>query len=234
LFICDLSSLIPLATQLPPGLASEGEHVVVGSNGRSPATKDRELIEAARQQRRDGNPGAADRILRDAAGRGLIEAMIELALLARDDGRRDESDRWIESAEEALQPGDLDGRIILSGAYSLCLGCGTLFKQQERALELLIEVAQTDRHPRVQEDVALSFLYGLNECHKDEERFEHWIRRAVANGSARAAYIYAKELFRKRRPIPQVLIDMLVPAASENKSAAALLRAITKRTKKPT
>lgn len=191
-----------------------------------------ELIEAARRLRRDGNPEAAHRLLREAAGTGLIEAMIELARLARDDGRRDESDRWMASAEKSLQPGHLDGRITLSGAYSLGLGRGTLFQQQERALELLIEVGEAGEHPRVQEDLALSFLHGLNGCPKDEEQFEYWIRRAVETGSSRAAYIYAQQLFLKKYPIPQELIDKLTSVASENESAAKLLRAITKRARK--
>jgi TPR repeat protein len=203
----------------------------MGRQHTSRGAERRELVEAARRLRRDGNPEDAHRLLREAADSGLIDAMIELARLARDDGRRDESDKWMASAEKALQPDDLEGRIALSGAYGLALGRGTLFEQQERALELLIEVGEAGGYPRVQEDLALQFLHGLNGCRQDEKQFEYWISRAVETGSPRAAYIHAEHLRKRGRPIPGQLVTALAAVADENKSAKKLLAAIARRPK---
>lgn len=187
----------------------------------------RELIDAARQLLREGNRDAAHHNLRDAASKGEIEAMIELSHMALNEGNRDESDKWMDSAEEAIQPNDLEGRISLGGAYSLGLGRGTRDEQQQRALKYLEEVA-TAGNPVAQESLALHFLHGLNGCTKDERRFEHWIQQAIAAESHRALYIYVEFLFLNRRPIPSDLRESLATMKLENKSAEKLLRTISK------
>lgn len=100
-------------------------------------------------------------------------------------------------------------------------------------MQLLLEVAAAG-NTRVQEDVALQFLYGLNGCVEDETQFEYWIGRAVARGSARAVYIHAKHLFERRQPIPNKYIEVLEHSKSENKSAEKLLRAIAVSAKRKT
>lgn len=188
-------------------------------------------IDEARQLHRSGQSEVAIQKLGVLAEAGSIDAMIELAHIARDQNRRSDSDQWIDRAEKALKAGDLDGHISLNGAYSLGLGCGEREILEARALHHLEQVA-LGGNATAQERLALDFLHGLNGCGKDLSRFEHWIDRAVSVGSPRAAYILAEYLYKEGRQVAPEIVEKLEAVRSQNKAAEKLLNAIAKRQKK--
>jgi len=189
------------------------------------------LIDETRRLRHAGQTDGADQLLRTAAQAGSIDAMIELAHISRSAGKKNDSDQWIDAAEAALRPGDLDGHISLNGAYSLGLGRGERDVLEKRALYHLEQVALAG-NPIAQERLALEFLEGTNGCEQSLEKFEHWIGLARAAGSQRAVYIYAEYLFRRKRPVPPNLVAELQAVRHENRAAEKLLRAIERREKK--
>ena len=96
-----------------------------------------ELLTAIKEARllyQDDQKKAAIRKLSVLAEAGAIDAMIELAHIARNEHRESDSHYWIDMAEQQLKPGDLDGHIGLKGAYSLGLGRGDRDVQEARAL----------------------------------------------------------------------------------------------------
>lgn len=191
----------------------------------------RALVDEARRLRRHGQAEVAEQKLRAAAQAGSICAMIELAHMSRDSGKTADSNQWIDLAETALHPGDLDGHISLNGAYSLGLGRGERDVLEKRALYHLEQVAQAG-NPVAQERLALEFLEGTNGCEQSLEKFEYWIGISLAAGSLRAVYIYVDYLFRSGRPVPLNLLAQLKAVRRENKATAKLLRAIDRREKK--
>jgi TPR repeat protein len=162
---------------------------------------------------------------------GSIDAMVELALIARDKGNKFDSDEWIDKAEAALKPGDLDGHASLKSAYSLCLGRGERETLDDRALYHLKQIALAE-NTFAQESLALHFLHGLNGCDKNVDQFEYWIRRAMDLGSSRAVYIFAEHLYKTRHQISPEIIEKLEAARSQNNAAEQLLNAIASRNSK--
>jgi hypothetical protein len=98
-----------------------------------PAEFREQMVELVRAGR---SPDELARV-RTAARGGVIDAMIELAHLAVQDGRKDESHRWMDAAKGALQANDMDGRISLAGAYNLGLGRSSREERQKRAFQCL-------------------------------------------------------------------------------------------------
>ena len=188
----------------------------------------RSIIDDARRLHRSGQSESAVRKLNVASDAGNIEAMIELAHIARDQEKKAESDLWIDKAEAALKPGDLDGHISLNGAYSLGLGRGEREVLEARALHHLEQVA-LGGNAAAQERVALHFLHGLNGSEKDKRRFEHWIALAVDAGSPRAVYILAEYLYKEGRRVAPEIVERLEAGRSQNKATEKLLKAIGKR-----
>ena len=187
-------------------------------------------IKEARSLHRVGQSEDAIRKLSLLADAGAIDAMVELAHIARDQNRESDSHQWIDKAEQGLKPGDLDGHISLNGAYSLGLGRGDRDVQEARALHHLEQVALAG-NAVAQEGLALNFLHGLNGCEKDVGRFEYWIELAVAVGSPRAAYILAEYLHKNGREVGPAIVEALQAARSKNRAAEKLLYVITKRQK---
>lgn len=191
----------------------------------------KDCIADARRLSSEGKRDAARQLLLEAAAKNSIDAMIELADMALDDGNRNESDIWMDSAENILDPNDEDGRISLSGAYAKALGRGTRSDQQARELGHLEAIAAAG-NTVAQERVSLYYLHGLNGCIKDEEKFGYWINEAIAAESPNAAYIYGEHLFRSKRPIPTEVINLLESGKASSKRIQALLKAIAKRAKR--
>lgn len=188
----------------------------------------RSIIEAARRLHRSGQSECAIQKLIVSSEEGSIDAMIELAHIARDQDRKSESDKWIDKAEATLKPGDLDGHISLNGAYSLGLGRGEREILERRALHHLEQVAIAG-NTTAQEGLAIHFLHGLNGCEKDVNKFEYWIGIAINAGSSRAAYIYAEYLHKDGRQVPPDVVEKLEAVRSHNKAAEKLLNAMAKR-----
>lgn len=188
------------------------------------------VIDEARQLHRSGQSECAIQKLIVPAEAGSIDAMIEMAHIARDQDRKSESDKWIDKAEATLKPGDLDGHISLNGAYSLGLGRGEREILERRALHHLEQVAIAG-NTTAQEGLALHFLHGLNGCEKDANRFEYWIGLAINAGSSRAAYIYAEYLCKEGRQVPPDIVEKLEAVRTHNKAAKKLLNAIAKHAK---
>jgi TPR repeat protein len=192
--------------------------------------ENRSVIADAHELHLSGKSDLAIQKLIVPAEKGSIDAMIELAHIARDQGRKSDSDKWIEKAEATLKPGDMDGHVALSGAYELCLGRGDYATQQGLALYHMEQVAIAG-NTYAQEDLALRYLYGLNGCEKNENRFDYWIGLAINLGSPRAAYIYAENLYKAGRQVPPEIVEMLEAFRTRNKAAEKLLNLIAKRDK---
>lgn len=188
------------------------------------------IVDEARQLLRSGQGERAIQKLVVSADEGNIDAMIELAHIARDQGKKSESDSWIDRAEATLGPGDIDGHISLNSAYSLGLGRGEREVLEHRALHHLEQVAIAG-NTNAQENLALHFLHGLNGCQKDLSRFEYWVGLAVNSGSPRAVYIYAEYLCREGRQVPPNILAKLEEGRSHNKAVEKLLNSISKRFK---
>jgi hypothetical protein len=188
------------------------------------------IIDEARQLHRSGQSEFAIQKLIVPAEVGSIDAMIELAHIARDQDRKSDSDKWIDEAEATLKPGDLDGHISLNGAYSLGLGRGEREILERRALHHL-ELVALAGNTTAQEGLALHFLHGMDGCERDVNKFEYWIGLAINAGSSRAAYIYAEYLYKEARQVPLDIVEKLEAVRGHNKAAEKLLNAMAKRAK---
>lgn len=186
-----------------------------------------DLILKARRLRSEGKVSIAEDVLRVAANEGCVEAMIELAHFARDAGRLEESNDWIDAAENSVDVDDLNGHVALSGAYSLGLGRGELADLQRRAAAHLNHVALAGNSV-AQEDLALQYLYGLNGLDRNDREFEKLIEMAIKGGSLRAIYIYSKYLIENGMSVPDEMKKSLMEIRHRNKSVDNLLKLIEK------
>ena len=195
----------------------------------------------ADQLLRQGNEAAAYAMLKETAAFGNIGAMTKLAHLARSEKREAESHEWMDKAEKALRPGDIDGRKDLADAYGQALGRGNYsdLKQRERAL--LEEVAESG-DISVQIELGQHFSRDLVLL-KDEslrsrakERRDYWINRAMDGGAYWAFFMHASVLFEEKKPVPPEVIKVLEELQSsqslwvtDQKNLDVLLRAIARR-----
>ncbi len=116
---------------------------------------------------------------------GDVAAMIALADHEYGKGRRERSLDWMKQAEQSLAPDDLDTKVDLLSAYQLGLGSDDHTVRENRAIELLGELAEAGNV--VAAHTLMSYyLYGLNGADVSREKFEHWARMAVSNGSEAA------------------------------------------------
>lgn len=186
-----------------------------------------EAVEDARRHRDAGQVGLGRARLLHAAETGDIQAMVELAKWCGDEGDESQSQSWIARAEALISDDDLDGHIVLSGAYSLGFGSGSVDEQNSRALSHLVKVADAG-NARVQEEVALHYLHGLNGCPVDLEKYWYWTRRATQASDDNLIKFVSYSLSQKLQ-VPTDLIERLSELKEKREEAARLLKRAKRR-----
>lgn len=124
-----------------------------------------------------------------------IDAFIDkrdtAAMIARADyeyefGSKEASDAWMAKVEQLAEDGNLDALVDLISAYQLGLGSGDHANRERKELMALERLANAGNLVAAH-SLMSRYLHGLNGAEVSPEKFEHWARKAVENGSETAA-----------------------------------------------